>query len=47
MGKTLIIMISYTVSANDPNVSTEIINMNIHFVAAAHLLQLELSLIYI
>lgn len=40
MGKMLIIMISYSLSANDPNVSTEIINMDIYFVTAAHLQQL-------
>lgn len=47
MGRMLIIMILYTMSAKDPNVSTEIMNMDIHFVAAVHLLQLELSLVHV
>lgn len=47
MGRMLIIMISYTVSANEPSDSTEIINMMIHFITAAHLLHLELFLLYI
>lgn len=47
MGRMLIIMISYSASANDPSDSTEIINMKIHFIAADHLLYLELFLLYI
>lgn len=46
MWRMLIILISYTLSANYLNVSTEIVIMGIHFVTV-HLLQLELSLVYI
>lgn len=47
MERMLIIMISYSVSANDPSDNTEIINTKIHFIAAAHLLHLGLFLLYI
>lgn len=47
MGRILIIMISYNVRASDPSDITEVINMKIHFIEAAHLLHLELFLLYI
>lgn len=47
MWKMLTIMIPDAARANEPNISTEIINMDIHFVTAAHSVQLEFYLVYI
>lgn len=47
MGKMLIIMISDAASANEPNITPEIINMDIHFVESSFTAAKTLAGIYL